>query len=87
MKRILIRLCVKAAYFLGLVVFAVIIASLVAWVSPIFFIFIPLEDINKEGNHFAMIVFAVVALLLIVVNFNRNQRAADKFCDFDPPEV
>ena len=86
MKYILLKLAIKAVYFLALVVFSAGIGLLAAFAAPVALVFFPI-NIGKDLNELAMIVFAAVSLFFIVVNFGRNQRAADNCCKFGPPVV
>jgi hypothetical protein len=86
MKYILLKLAIKAVYFLALVVFSAGIGLLAAFVAPVALVFLPFH-IGIDINELARIIFAAVSLFFIVMNFGRNQRAADNCCKFGPPMV
>jgi len=87
MKQIMQKLFVRAIFFLALVAFSSAIAFVVALVFPSVFVFIPIPKTGMDLNELSMIVFFLVVLLLVMVNFNGNQRAADNCCKLGPPKV
>lgn len=86
MKYILLKLAIKAVYFLALVVFSAGIGLLAAFAAPVALVFLPFH-IGIDINELARIVFAAVSLFFIVIFFGKNQRAADNCRKFGPPVV
>ena len=78
------RILVKFVFFIGLVVFALACAFVMA-LGFTLVLFLAAEP--QDSDKVLIGVFAVAAFGLIVSNFNRNQRAADKFYEHRHPQL